>query len=75
MSAQLPSTNEVTREFKPGFWHWTVMILALLYSMLGAVDVLPDIIPVIGELDDAGALLLFLRMAAPIFKTNFGIKA
>lgn len=76
MTTQIPTpTNDVTREFKPGSWHWAIMILAGLYALLGGVDILPDIIPIIGELDDAGALLLFLRMAARVFKTNFGINA
>ena len=68
-------TNEIRKEFKAGFWHWAVMILAGLYTLLGTVDILPDVIPIIGELDDIGALVLFLRMAAPVFNTNFGIKA
>ena len=58
----------LVREPSVPVWAKSVVPLWLLY-LVSPIDVLPDVLPVLGQLDDLamayGALLLFLRLSPP----------
>lgn len=60
--------TRLVREPSVPVWVKAVVPLWLLY-LVSPIDVLPDIVPVIGQLDDValayGALRLFLRLCPP----------
>lgn len=48
-----------------------LLLLAGAYFLVGAVDALPDFIPVVGELDDGLAMYTFLRSLSRL--TGWGL--
>jgi uncharacterized membrane protein YkvA (DUF1232 family) len=67
---RIAQTLEVVRQNGSNKWSWILMIAAGLYTLIGATDILPDVIPVIGELDDIGAIYVFLRLASRLFNID-----
>jgi uncharacterized membrane protein YkvA (DUF1232 family) len=53
----------LVREPSVPAWLKAILALPLLY-VISPIDVLPDVIPVIGQLDDLGVILLALEMFA-----------
>ncbi len=46
------------------FWFWLIMILAILY-VISPIDLLPDVIPIVGWVDDVVVVLTAVSIALP----------
>ena len=66
------AVDEVDR--RTGFRLGTIilMIASGLYALVGAIDLLPDFIPVVGELDDGVAFFLFFRSLSRLTGSRLG---
>lgn len=58
---QISLTWKLIRDPRVPLWAKAIPVVAVLY-VLSPIDVLPDIIPVIGQLDDLGIVLAAMRM-------------
>ncbi len=64
------STNVLQPDTKSGrrsinkFWFWLIIILAILY-VISPIDLLPDVIPVVGWIDDVVVALTAISIALP----------
>ncbi len=63
-------TTVIQPTAKPGrrstskFWMWLILILAVLY-LISPIDFIPDVIPVLGWIDDAIVVISAILIAVP----------
>jgi uncharacterized membrane protein YkvA (DUF1232 family) len=46
------------------FWAWVILILAVLY-LISPIDIIPDVIPILGWIDDVVVTLSAIIIALP----------
>ncbi len=60
----IPPTARPVRRSTNTFWLWLILILAILY-ILSPIDFLPDVIPVLGWIDDVIVAITAILIALP----------
>jgi uncharacterized membrane protein YkvA (DUF1232 family) len=59
-----PTASRTGRRSTNLFWFWLIIILAVLY-IISPIDLLPDVIPVVGWIDDVVVALTAISIALP----------
>ncbi len=60
----LQPTAKTGRRSTNTFWLWLILILAFLY-LISPIDFIPDVIPVLGWIDDVVVALSAILIAVP----------
>ena len=58
---QVVLTWKLLRDHRVPFWMKALLIIPFLY-VISPIDLIPDFIPVLGQLDDLGIVLLGMRL-------------